>query len=418
MPQLTEKRPFPCLSPKGFMIVDIETSEGFDCEEAFGSGHFQNRIVLFTAIANFVMLTHAIAFPLISTDVDHWCRQPTGWNLSTNTWKSIAIPLKTDGRYSQCTVYANPGDPNDTTVVECDAWDYDLERVNTSIVSEWNMVCNRRSLKLLGNAAFMAGSIVFLLLSGYIADTFGRLPVVLGSATVLMVATLASCFAPSYPVYLGTRFLLSGCTISLYAVTGTMLAEAASCARRSTLLSVALLMGHSLADTWTVILKWVRPFHWFHIQLLAVAPTLLVTVFFLLAVESPRWLIASRRLEAAGRVMRRAAELNRVQSNGVTLLLERVERRLKTEIGMDWLDYPEDHQNKLTLAVFKCTKSNGRITMWFLQLTAIAVALAAALYIAPICTLGVAGARNPEDENGCQNLDTDDSDPDDNRCSL
>ncbi|KAH9364173.1 hypothetical protein HPB48_000809 [Haemaphysalis longicornis] len=317
------------------MMVDIETSEGFDCEEAFGSGHFQNRIVVFTAISNFVMLTHAIAFPLISTDVDHWCRQPTGWNLSANTWKSIAIPLKSDGRYSQCTVYANPGDPNDTKAVECDAWDYDLERVNTSIVSEWNMVCNRRSLKLLGNAAFMAGSIVFLLLSGYIADTFGRLPVVLGSATVLIMATLASCFAPSYPVYLGSRFLLSGCTISLCAVTGTILAETTSCARRSTSLSVALLMGHSLADTWAAILKSVRPFHWFYIQLAIVAPTLLVPVFFLLATESPRWLIASRRLEAAGRLMRTAAELNRVQSDGVTLLLERVERRLKAEIGMD-----------------------------------------------------------------------------------
>ncbi|KAH9364170.1 hypothetical protein HPB48_000812 [Haemaphysalis longicornis] len=314
MPQLTEKKPFACLSPKGFMMVDIETSEGFDCEEAFGSGHFQNRIVLFTAIANFVMLTHAIAFPLISTDIDHWCRQPTGWNLSANTWKSIAIPLKPDGRYSQCTVYANPGDPNDTKAVECDAWDYDLERVNTSIVSEWNMVCNRRSLKLLGNAAFMAGSIVFLLLSGYIADTFGRLPVVLASATVLIMATLASCFAPSYPVYLGSRFLLSG-----------MHHLALRCdryhPRRDYLVRTTIdLIVRSPPDG-SLNGRYLGCY--------------LQIVFFLLATESPRWLIASRRLEAAGRLMRTAAELNRVQSDGVTLLLERVERRLKAEIGMD-----------------------------------------------------------------------------------
>ncbi|KAH9364057.1 hypothetical protein HPB48_016395 [Haemaphysalis longicornis] len=181
----------------------------------------------------------------------------------------------------------------------------------------------------------MAGSVVFLLLSGHFTDRVGRLPVLLGSASILTVATLGTCFAPSYPVYLVTRFLISGCTVLLYAVTGTILAECSSCARRSTLLSFSFLVGNLLADTYTLFLKWVWPSYWFYYQVLNVAPTLLVPVLSLLATESPRWLISSRWLEAAARVMRAAAQWNGSNSGGVDLLLQRVIRRLEAEIGAD-----------------------------------------------------------------------------------
>ncbi|KAH9364058.1 hypothetical protein HPB48_016396 [Haemaphysalis longicornis] len=110
------------------MVVDIKTSEGFDCEQAFGSGNFQNRLTLFTAFSVLVLISHAIAFTLISAEVNHWCRQHTGGNLSADAWRNISIPVDPDGRHSKCMVYANPGDPNDTKVIECDAWDFDLER--------------------------------------------------------------------------------------------------------------------------------------------------------------------------------------------------------------------------------------------------------------------------------------------------
>ncbi|KAH9372957.1 hypothetical protein HPB48_011608 [Haemaphysalis longicornis] len=317
------------------MVVDIETSEGFDCEQAFGSGHFQNHLTLFTAFSVLVVISHAVAFTLISAEVDHWCRQPTGGYLSADAWRNISIPVDPDGRHSKCMVYANPGDPNDTKVIECDAWDFDLERGKGSVISEWKLVCSRRSLKTLADVVFMAGSVVFLLLSGHFADRVGRLPVVLASASILTVATLGTCFAPSYPAYLVTRFLISGCTVSLNAVTGIILAECSSCARRSTLLSLSFLLGNLLADTYTRFLKWVRPSHWFYHQLAIVAPTLLVPVWSLLATESPRWLIASRRLEAAARVMRAAAQRNGSNTDGVDLLLQRVKRRLEAEIGAD-----------------------------------------------------------------------------------
>ncbi|KAH9364209.1 hypothetical protein HPB48_016072 [Haemaphysalis longicornis] len=118
-------KPFGCLCAGHFTIVDIHTSEGFDCEEVFGSGQFQNRLILITVVALWGAHCQTLAFSLISTDVDHWCKQPTGVNLSAHDWKRIAIPVETDGQRSKCTVYTNTSDRNDTNVVECNAWDFD-----------------------------------------------------------------------------------------------------------------------------------------------------------------------------------------------------------------------------------------------------------------------------------------------------
>ncbi|KAH9380564.1 hypothetical protein HPB48_017326 [Haemaphysalis longicornis] len=325
--------PFGCLSPKRFSVVDIETSEGFDCEEVFGQGHYQKGLVLFTLIVMWVMNSHTLAFALITAEVDHWCRQPNDVNLSADAWKSIAIPVEADGRHSRCTVYARPGDLNDTTVVECDSWHYDPERASSSIVPEWNLVCRRRLLKAIATGVFMAGSLGFLVLSGYCSDRFGRLPVVRGSAFVVMVATVECCFARTYLVYVIARVLVSGSTLSLYTVAGTILAESCSFASRPTFLSFSAMMGLMLAETFFAVLEQVPHLSWFFRQLVMVAPTLLVPAGVFLVAESPRWLIASRNLIAAESVMLAAAKTNGAHKELVALLLQRVQQRLRAAEG-------------------------------------------------------------------------------------
>ncbi|KAH9363865.1 hypothetical protein HPB48_009111 [Haemaphysalis longicornis] len=304
----------------GFTLLDIETSEGFECEEVFGSGRFQNLLALFVVFALWVTQCHALAFSLISADVDHWCSQPMHVNLSANDWKRIAIPVEADGRHSRCTVYTNLSDPNDREVVECDTWDYVPEEANSSIVSEWNLVCNRRLLKTLATTIYSAGAMVFLVTSGYCADRFGRRPVVVGCACGVMMATLGCCFAQTYPVYLCTRFISGGAS-SLYAVAIVILLESCSFARRPASLSFCILMGLMLAKSHFTILKLMPHLNWFLLQLLMLAPALFL----------PFSLFPSRRLEAARRVMLSAAKSNDTHHDCVALLLRRVEQRLLTE---------------------------------------------------------------------------------------
>ncbi|KAH9364210.1 hypothetical protein HPB48_016071 [Haemaphysalis longicornis] len=324
-------KPFGCLSAGQFSIVDIQTSEGFDCEEVFGSGQFQNRLILITVVTLWAAHCQTLAFSLISTDVDHWCKQPTGVKLSAHDWKRIGIPVEADGQRSKCTVYTNPSDRNDTNVVECNAWDFDPERAKSTIVSEWNLVCHRRSLRMLAPAVSMAGALFSLVTSAYCGDYFGRRPVLLVCIAIALPATLLCCFARTYPLYVCTGFFISGCTMSPYALIVTILAESCSFARRPALLSLCVMTSLILAEACTTVLKRVPNLSWSFLQLMMAAPSFLLPIAYFLVHESPRWLIASRRLKAAERVMLDAAKSNGRPNDCVALLLRRVEQRIQAE---------------------------------------------------------------------------------------
>ncbi|XP_072143751.1 solute carrier family 22 member 6-like [Dermacentor andersoni] len=147
--------------------LDLQTADCFDSHDAFGYDNFQRGMLLVAVLSTFVMNCHALAFALTSGDVDHWCRQPPGLNMSTANWKSVAIPVEADGRFSRCLVYSNRGDRNDTVEVECDAWDYDAKHAHTTIVSRWNLVCRWRWLNTFAKIVHGAGSPLLVIAAGH-----------------------------------------------------------------------------------------------------------------------------------------------------------------------------------------------------------------------------------------------------------
>ncbi|KAH9364141.1 hypothetical protein HPB48_017636 [Haemaphysalis longicornis] len=177
----------------------------------------------------------------------------------------------------------------------------------------------------------MAGALGSLVTSAYCGDYFGRRPVILGCIAVALPATLLCCLARTYPLYVCTRFFISGCTMSPAALIFTLLAESCSFARRPASLSMCVMTSLILADVCFTVLKGLRHLSWFLLQLIMVAPTFLLPMAFFLVNESPRWLIASRRLKEAECVMLSAAKLNGKENDCVALLLRRLEQRLKAE---------------------------------------------------------------------------------------
>ncbi|KAH9364211.1 hypothetical protein HPB48_016070 [Haemaphysalis longicornis] len=262
-------------------------------------------------------------------DVDHWCKQPTCVNLSAPDWKRIEIPVETDGQRSKCTVYNNPSDHNDTNFVECNA--VATERAKSTIVSECNLVCHRHSLRMLDTAISMAGVLFSLVTSAYCGDYFGRRPVIPVCIAIALPANPLCCFARTYQLYMCTGAFTSGSTMSPYALILTILVESCSFARRPALLSLCVMTSLILAEACTTVLKRVPNVSWSFLQFMMAAPSYVLPIAFFLVHESPRWLIASRRLKAAERVKLPAAKSNGRPADCVTLLLRRVEQRLKAE---------------------------------------------------------------------------------------
>ncbi|XP_050042911.1 solute carrier family 22 member 7-like [Dermacentor andersoni] len=302
---------------------DLELSESFDCAEAFGYGSYQKGVLLFAIVGVWVMHSHTLAFPLISSEVDHWCSKPVGTNMSDTEWKETAIPIEDDGQRSHCTVFAKPGYLNDTSVVRCKRWDYNAEAAHTTIISLWNLVCDRRWLIHMANAVFMAGVLGSLAASGFATDITGRKLVIRGAACVLMVAAFGGCFADTYLMYLCTRFVISGSSSALSMVACILLTEVSTNAHRAVHVSMSGIVGLLLGDACYAALKQAR-LNWIGLQLLMVAPTLLVPLGCFVVKESPRWLIARRDLKGAEIAMQAAAKVNGFPADAAVLLVERI----------------------------------------------------------------------------------------------
>ncbi|KAH9382134.1 hypothetical protein HPB48_008634 [Haemaphysalis longicornis] len=314
--------------PASLGPVGLEASESFDCADAFGYGNFQRGVLFFAVLSMWVLHCHTLIFPLISADVDHWCRPPAGLNISTDEWKLWAVPLDDLGQHSRCTLFANPSDPNDTGLVRCQAWDYDPEFAPTSIVSSWDLVCARAWLIPLANALSMAGALVALTVCGIVADRIGRKLVALGAASTLLIATFGSSFATSYLVYVSTKFVISGSCTTLFIASAVLLVEVSTHRHRGIHVAFSIAAGLTLSDAMFAVASELHHAGWMTRQLLLVSPTALIPLGFLLITESPRWLIARRKFAMAGAIMQAAARANGFRSDGSAKLVARLEGRL------------------------------------------------------------------------------------------
>ncbi|KAH8038758.1 hypothetical protein MRX96_020114 [Rhipicephalus microplus] len=313
--------------PKRLAASDLLTSECFDCQEGFGDGVFQWRLLILCTIAIFLVNGQIVLIPAISSDVDHWCKRPAGSNISADAWKNVAIPVGADGRHSRCYVFENPGySENDTlAVVKCYDWDYDKAQASTSLITAWSLVCDRRALLAVIMAAQQVGSVVFLLLSGTAADLLGRMPILLVMTTAAIVSTVAGCLATDYVMYTLAVFFVYGSVLACATCTVIVSFEVTVHEHRPLYIIFSATASFLLGDVWFAIIR-VLKLSWQLKQAVFLSPTLVLLAAFVVVQESPRWLIAKGHLEEAEAVMMSAAEHNHFPLSGTACLMDKLRR--------------------------------------------------------------------------------------------
>ncbi|KAH9382334.1 hypothetical protein HPB48_012063 [Haemaphysalis longicornis] len=158
------------------------------------------------------------------------------------------MPLDDWGQHSRCTLFANPSDPYDTRLVTYQAWSDDMGLAPTSIVSSWDLVFGRAWLIPLANALSMAGALVTLSMSGFVADCIGRKMVAVGAATTLLIAEFGSSFATSCLVYMITKFLMSSFCTTLFIASVVLLVKVSTHGNRAAHVGFSASAGLSLGD--------------------------------------------------------------------------------------------------------------------------------------------------------------------------
>lgn len=94
---------------------------------------------------------------------------------------------------------------NATCIAGCR--DYEFSSTDTSVVTEWSLVCDKRYLSALINTFYFTGLTIGSLSCGILADRFGRRKVILCAVYVQGLLGASLYFANSLEVFIAIRFL-------------------------------------------------------------------------------------------------------------------------------------------------------------------------------------------------------------------
>ncbi|XP_070770964.1 solute carrier family 22 member 4-like [Enoplosus armatus] len=304
-------------------------------------GPFQRRVFFLLCLTTVPCGYNLLSVIFLLATPPHHCHIPNHSNLSQD-WIQASIPVQQVAEQqerSSCNRYeldlvrnlsAQGSSPevllSSLKQEGCkDGWTYSTEYYQSTVVSEFNLVCSDQWKQPLTSLVYFLGGLSGCFISGQMSDRFGRKPVLFGAIAALSVFSSAVAFAPSWPVFTVLFFMLGLGQITSYIaifvlgseilIGSTRVFFSNLCLPFVYVLSMMLLPGTAYL---------VRS--WRHLSLIMAVPGLACIPLWWLVPESPRWLVARGRLREAELLLRSAALENRVEAPHVIFSEAKVEK--------------------------------------------------------------------------------------------
>ncbi|CAN7937102.1 unnamed protein product [Ixodes hexagonus] len=303
-------------------------------------GPWHYPIILFCALRGLPAAYHVMGPTFMAPTLDHWCAKPEQLaNWTDQEWIDRAIPLVERGarigEKSRCEMYAfEESDGGRVTILNdtrlfCSSWDYDLGDNIHTLTNQYNLVCDRVWLRAASQGVFMFGVMVGNIVFSHISDWFGRKRALLYMLPLPLVAGLLQAVSPTYFIYNIGRFVASVGIGGIQNTAFTLMMEVLSARHRA--------LGSLISSGgWTLGLVTLTPFAWFirdwvHLQVFMSLFFLINTTVWFFIPESPRWLLATRKYQRAGRVLKRAIKRNKVADVDLHGVIKDYEDRIEQE---------------------------------------------------------------------------------------
>ncbi|XP_040586576.1 solute carrier family 22 member 22-like [Mesocricetus auratus] len=294
------------------------------------SGRFQILRIAFFIIFSLLSSSHDIMENFTAATPAHHCNvklldYPRSeinitMNLTTEVLLKVSIPMGPNQKPEQCRRFrytqwqfidSNVSISNDTELETepcLDGWTYDHSVFTSTIVTEWDLVCDFQSFKYYAQAFIMAGHVMSGFVCGIFSDRFGRKPTLVYSC--LLYGILGSCcaFAPNFTLYCVLRTLLSASISNILLNSLILVLEETSSQWHSsivTLNGLAFSVGQAMFGGFAYVLS-----DWHMLQLAVALPHFALFVVFCWGPESVRWLMATGKTEQAIKELQRIASIN------------------------------------------------------------------------------------------------------------
>ncbi|XP_029176735.1 carcinine transporter isoform X1 [Nylanderia fulva] len=249
----------------------------------------------------------------------HWCKIPDLEHMDAARRRRLAIP-DDNGTYSQCTRY----DVDWTTmennsvvemsntswsIVPCDhGWEYETSEVTSSIVVDFDLVCDHAIYPTIGLVALNMGGPIGVYLFGTLNDRIGRRLSFFTCLATLITGGFLTAITNNFWTWASTRFVVGLTIPAIYQIPFIISLELVGPNYRSfvtvmtcTFYTIGLCM---LAGVTYLIRGW---------RMLAIttsAPFLIYFFYWWFLPESPRWLLAKGRLSEANDILETLARVN------------------------------------------------------------------------------------------------------------
>lgn len=361
-----------------------------DALSIVGYGRWQIPMLVLCVLIYFLLPVHLVGSTILSVPVPFRCfssldaplEATTSFILTSTTNQPLTVIYDSRCDATQQNLSFPPTIPHETGLPSCPFVEYDHSTYPNTIISEFNLVCERASLRPLYQMLISVGALFSSPVGGVICDRYGRKRTVIAGSVVAAIVSVVMAVCPWYSGVLLSRFVLGLLTSFLLLPSCSLMQETTPPRYRS---QTGMLAGLGFSVSMVMFAGvgfLLRP--WRYLMMTASSTIFIIIPLACAVEESPRWLAQQGRHKEVADTLERAARRNRVS---ITPELVAVLQKMKTENRSN--DAVEEHDEKTPLSSFRQIIGQCRKYLRFPGIRIILIVTPVLFYTQTLLYLGI-----------------------------
>ncbi|XP_047515957.1 organic cation transporter protein-like isoform X1 [Pieris napi] len=204
----------------------------------------------------------------------------------------------------------------------CTEYKYDHSVFGETIVSQWDLVCDREWLKNATQTIFMLGILVGNMVFGHLSDRYGRRIPFLIAVFLQLLSGVTTAYSVNWHMFTTLRFFLAVATGGTMVTSFVLTMELIGTKYRDTvgiIYQIPFNLGHLSLPLFGYFLR-----SWNHFQLAISLPSIIFLSYYYLLPESPRWLLTVGKDDEARTILENAAKRNGRSTEGIASFTQKM----------------------------------------------------------------------------------------------